>query len=478
MLYLALGGMITLQSQLNNMLKIFTCSILLIGLVSCLRTTPSDLEINSDHSSETNISTGLTTTDADPDLTEWIMPLLTNYLNDEDVQPSESITLSVRFSDEAGYVSDPNGIIYMQSVNISPEIACGGDPSNNSVVCSSTVYSAQNLSLITEDSGSHIFERWSGVICTEGQTSKTCTFELASNTNVVAHYQSVPKVSVSLNDLSKSHSVNEINSNSNHIRCQDGFDLTCISYYPSGSTVTLETEGTTASSLFGGWSGVICNEGQQANTCTFVVTEHLNITAVYNYSKLTVRQNGTTTDKFTVKVPTPVVYDPSAYVPAIYCDSDLLASSGLCEATLVTNKEVKLILEESNTYSQSVKGFESWSGVTCAEGQTTHNCTFTTQPTTDITLNFTQLVDLYVTIIDPMNYDPIITNEDVTLWCQPSLGPLSCKSNEVRGSVITLYADGAPNFQGWSGVNCTEGQTSATCTFTITGETQVTATYQ
>lgn len=454
--------------------KVVLVCISFMCLVSCQKSSSTDIP-SQQHNSSEGTSIALSTSNSEADTDEWFVALIQNYLNDEASTPNEGIELSVQFSDENGYITDRHGIIYIQSENISPEINCVNDLSNGSFKCISTVYSAQTVSLVTEDSGSHKFATWSGVTCVEGQASKRCTFELVSDTNVIANYQSVPKVSVTLADASLTHTVNEINSSNNQIVCQDGFDLTCIGYYTSGSIVTLETEGTTVYSLFSGWSGVNCNEGQQANTCTFVVTDHLNIVANYDYTKLTVRQNGSTTDNFALRFannPDPNII----YVPSIYCDSDVLASVGKCEAVLRNNLEVKLVLEGTN--NSSVNGFSSWSGVTCAEGQTTHDCTFTTQPLTEITLNFSELATLTVNVIDPMSLDPYITNDSLTLWCQPLMNPSPCTSQEVNGSTVTLYADGGPIIKSWSGVTCSEGQNSQTCTFVIQGDTQVTAIYE
>ena len=154
----------------------------------------------------------------------------------------------------------------------------------------------------------------------------------------------------------------------------------------------------------------------------------------------------------------------------------MLSSQGWCENIVATNSELDLRVQKNPT-SIGALGFDSWSGVTCDEGQISQTCSFDIAQDTNITLNFKEFVSLFLTVVDTTgnNRTMLGGDDNGTVSCSPY--DSNFKTDFVKDTVLILSSDYLPANITCSGVACNEGQNSATCTFTLNEETRITATY-
>jgi hypothetical protein len=174
---------------------------------------------------------------------------------------------------------------------------------------------------------------------------------------------------------------------------------TCSAFYPTGASITLIAS-TSGGNKFTGWTGACSGT---SNSCTVVVSEHLNVGASFTSRTATTT---TTTPSSTTTTTTP---------------------------TTTT---------------------------------TTTTPTTTTTATADPTATTTKLVSLSIGISNK----GVVTSTDGAIDC-----PGTCSVKVPAGTTITLTAvpTVAP-FQSWTDA-CTG--TSSTCTFTITKDSKVQATF-
>ena len=209
---------------------------------------------------------------------------------------------------------------------------------------------------------------------------------------------------------------------------------------------------------FTGWTGVTCDDGNDADTCTFTFTTSTTVTAAFTpiTDTLTVETSGDGTGNVT-STPTGI-------------DLDANAST----ATFTRGTEIEL-----TATADDGSDFDGWTDVTCNEGNTNEICTFTITDNTTVTAQFT--VSTPTPITDTLTVE---TSGDGTgnVTSTPTGIDLDADASTAtftRGTEIelTATADDGSDFDGWTDVTCDEGNTNEICTFTITDNTTVTATF-
>jgi hypothetical protein len=148
-------------------------------------------------------------------------------------------------------------------------------------------------------------------------------------------------------------------------------------------------------------------------------------------------------------------------------DGDLTctaAGEDTCSATVDEGTQVAL-----TATAAAGSNFSGWTGGGCADAGNT--CTFTVNGDTSVTANFIAAQEGDAQLTVSVTGDGSVTSQPAGIDCGQT-----CSATFGQGTEVTLTAAaGADAFQGWSGA-CAEA-TGDTCTFTITEDTAIAATF-
>ena len=267
------------------------------------------------------------------------------------------------------------------------------------------------------------FDHWEGINCANGQTSATCSFSVTTDTTAAAVWTAptTTKYTLTVNRQGDG-------SVSGAIACPG----TCAQKLKAG-----QVQLTASQADFDHWNGVTCANGQTNTTCTFNLKANTTVTAVWTTPPtgtytLTVQRHGN-----------------GSISGAITCP-------GTCTRKLKAGT-IKL--------TATAAQFDEWSGVACAEGQTTTTCTFSLNANTAVTAVWNTPPTGKYTLTVNRRGDGSVSG-DITC-------PGTC-AEKLKAGKVKLTATAA-QFDHWDGVTCAGGQTNTTCVFPLTGNTTVTA---
>ena len=238
--------------------------------------------------------------------------------------------------------SDPGGI------------TCGTD-------CAETYPATTSVGLTASPASGSVFTGWSGVTCSEGsQTTSTCTVTMTQAQTVTATFEPL----VVLLTVAVSGDGDGTVTGGGLV-CFSG--TTCSAAYTTGTSVAL-TAWADSGSIFTGWSGGTCAEGNQMTwTCTVTMTQAQTVTATFEplvfLLRLAVRGDG----------------DGTVTGGGVVC-----FSGTTCWVESPTGTSVALTASPD---SGSI--FTGWSGAVCAEGtQSSLTCTVTMTQAQVLTATF------------------------------------------------------------------------------------------
>lgn len=309
------------------------------------------------------------------------------------------------------------------SVTSSPAgIACNSGCASDT----GTFNDTQTITLTAVASAGDVFTGWSGGGCSG---TGTCVLTLAANTTVTATFQNLRTVTVSKTGTG----AGTVTSSPAGINC----GATCSGSFAETSTVTL-TATASAGSLFTGWSGGGCTG---TAPCTLTVpSANVTVTADFKPSAtLTVTRSGTGAGTVTGT--------------GINCGVD-------CTEDYLVGATVTLTATPSTG-----SGFVGWSGGGCSG---TGTCTVTMSAATTVTAQFGTLQTILVTIAG----GGTVASNPAGIACAGD-----CTEPFPDGASVTLTATPAAgsSFSSWTGMpGC---MTATTCTFTVSGAANVTATF-
>ena len=202
---------------------------------------------------------------------------------------------------------------------------------------------------------------------------------------------------------------------------------------------------------FQGWSGGAC-DGSSDLECTVPMSGPKNVTATFTASTytLTVNRNG---DGNVTSTPGDIDLDGGTNSDTFTHGTSVTLTANPAPGTVFTN----------------------WTGGPCA-GQTSTTCSFTIASSGTTTANFGVIaytLDVSRTGEGTGAIDSSPSGISVTTT------QISDDASFDHGTSITLTADpaGSSDFDSWSGVTCQGGNTSDTCTFTITRDTTITGAF-
>jgi hypothetical protein len=298
-------------------------------------------------------------------------------------------------------------------------ISCGTD-------CSETVSYGTTLTLTAPAAIGSTFAGWSGGGCTG---TGTCTVSVTGATQVTATFTlTTHMLTVARNGTGSG----TVTSTPAGINC--GTD--CSEVYGYGTTVTLVASAATGST-FAGWSGGCSGTG----ACTIAITTATSVTATF------------TLNMYTLNVGVSGSGSVTSSPAGISCGAD-------CSEVYGHGTTVTLTASPSTGWS-----FTGWSGGGCSG---TGACTVTMTAATSVTATFT--INTYTLTVSKTG-SGTVTSSPAGISCG-----VDCTEVYSHGTTVTLTASPAAGweFTGWIGV-CTGS--IGDCTFTMTGATSVTATF-
>jgi len=318
--------------------------------------------------------------------------------------------------------------------------------------CSFTKTEGTSITLTETTTSAAVFAGWSGVTCSEGQSSNTCTFTLLANTNITANFTTA--YTITLNKTGAGAAAAVVTSNAGGINCGS----TCTSSLITTGTSVILTENPNGGT-FTAWSGVTCSEGQGSNTCTFNITSNPTITANFNAPA----------NQYTVAVSkggTGAAYGVVTGTGGINCGST-------CSSSFITGGS-------SVTLTANPVGstFAGWSGGTSnaasCNGSTNVTCSFVIGSNSTINANFTIVQYTLTTSTSGTNGGTgTITSSPAGINC----GSTCSKAYDYGTSVIlTATPASGASFSGWAGA-CASFGTTTTCTLNMTAARSTTATF-
>jgi len=312
---------------------------------------------------------------------------------------------------------------------------------------SDTFTHGTSVTLTANPAPGTVFTNWTGGPCA-GQTSTTCSFTITSsgtttaNFGVIAYTLDVSRTGEGTGTIDSSPS--GISVTTTQISDDASFD--------HGTSITL-TADAADSSNFTSWSGVTCQGSNTSDTCTFTITSDTTVTGAFSLKTydLAVSRTGDGTGNVTSS------------------PGDINLNAGNPSDTFKHGTPITLTANPTDS-----SNFTSWSGVTCQGSNTSDTCTFTITGNTVVAANF-DLKTYTLEVSRTGNGSGNITSSPGDI----NLNAGNPSDTFKHGTPITLTANRADssNFTSWSGVTCQGGNTSDTCTFTITGNTAVTGTF-
>ncbi len=304
-------------------------------------------------------------------------------------------------------------------------ISCGA-------TCSGTYNHGTSVTLTAAATIGTTFTGWGGAC---SGTASTCTLTMDGIKNVTATFTLDTHV---LTVAKSGTGSGTVTAPSNLINC--GSD--CSEGYPYGTSVVL-TAGAANGSTFSGWSGGGCSGS--ASTCTVTVDAAKTVTAQFTintyYLTTTIGGSGSGTING----------------PGINCSG---ATGSACATPFTYNTSVTLTASGTGGY-----GFAGWTSGGCSG---LGSCTVLMSAAKNVTAKF----EPYRTLTLHKGTASSVT---VTGAVAATCSSLSCPYSVPDGTTNTVEAN-LPStrvFIGWDGTVCL-GESSSTCTFTMTGNETVT----
>ena len=299
--------------------------------------------------------------------------------------------------------------------------------------CTASFSSGTQVTLVASPAANSFFAGWSGAC----SGTDACKVTLTQNTSVTGSFSDSPVLTIALGGTGSG----SVASNPSGISCGQ----TCSASFAPGTPVTLTATAATNSS-FAGWTGGSCSSSP---TCTVTLSASEKVTAVFNVVQsapvLTVVPGGSGTGTVS-SVPSGINCGPT------------------CHASFNPGTQVTLTAAAATGST-----FAGWGGA-CSGGN----------PTCMIALN----ADLNVTAtFNIVQAEPLLSvtlggsgSGSVASTPQGINCPQTCSWNFSVGTQVTLKETPGTNstFAGWSGA-CSGN--SSTCSVTMNGNLQVTATF-
>jgi phospholipase C len=299
--------------------------------------------------------------------------------------------------------------------------------------CSASFVSGTQVMLTATAGANSTFAGWSGGSCSG--SSPTCTLTLSASQQVIASFNSVVVLTVSLAGAG----AGTVSSNPSGISCAPA----CTASFTSGMQVTL-TATAGANSSFVGWTGGCSGSSP---TCILTLAASQQVTASFSTTQsapvLTEILAGTGTGT--------VASTPSG----INC-------APTCSASFASGTQVTLTATAGANST-----FTGWTGGCSGSSPT---CTLTLSASQQVTATF-NTIPATLTVTLAGTGTGTISSSPSGISCAPT-----CSASFAGGTQVTLTAIAGANssFTGWTG-GCTG--TSPTCALTMNTSQQVTATF-
>ena len=255
---------------------------------------------------------------------------------------------------------------------------------------------------------------------------------------------------------------------------------TCVASHSRGKVVTLSA-GATGGSTFLAW-GDACAPSGANPTCTVTLTEALAVSASFAAPPPPPPPPPPPTYVVTVRAGTGGTGSGVVSGTGINCSISGASQSGDCSETLAQGAQ--LTLTETPATGGSFRG---WGG-DCASAAVTSTCTITVTQAATIDASFAPPVappppppaNYTVTIRAATSSGGTGTVSGTGISCTITASSQSsdCSETFAQGTQVTLTAaaTGGSSFAGWSGA-CASAGTSATCTLTVSQNTNVDASF-
>lgn len=296
--------------------------------------------------------------------------------------------------------------------------------------CAGSFTTGTTITLTAVPDAGHTFGGWIGGSC---PGTGPCTLTLTSPLILSVTFNA-PVATPIVTVVKTGNGTGLVTSSTGGITC----GTTCVSApLPGGTTITLSAT-PDARMTFTGWSGTGC-----AGTapCTLTPTANTVITATFSQ----------------------IIATPSLTVTLAGTGQGTITSSpvGISCPTTCTSQFPNGTTITLSAAPQAGTTFSGWSGACTGTGP----CVITLNGNTTITATFT-----IPTVTIQKIGTGLITSNPAGISCDPT-----CTAGFAPGTTVTLTAasTGTP-FTGWSGAGCSG---TGSCTFTMTGNTVVTASF-
>ena len=317
---------------------------------------------------------------------------------------------------------------------------------NCGTTCSANFASGSQVVLTAAAGTGSTFAGWSGNPACSG--TGTCTITMSAAESVTATFNTT--TTFTLTYIAAGTGTGTVTSVPAGINCTQ----TCTNNFPSGTQVTL-TEVPSSGSTFAGWSGACSGT---ATTCNVTMNSAESVTATFNLVTypLTVTDAGTGSGTVT------------SNTGGIDC---ITGSTANCSANYNSGTTVTL-----TATAASGSTFTGWSGACAGTG----TCSLTMSAAESVTATFTPTTNPTLTVVlNGTAYGTVTGGTANQINCHDTTGVTqgTCTLTIVSGSAITLGETPFTGsvFGGWSGGGCSG--TASTCSFTLTANTTVTATF-
>jgi len=380
--------------------------------------------------------------------------------------------------------------------------------------CTASFSSGTQVTLTASPAANSFFAGWSGGCSGIG----VCNVTLTQNTSVMANFSTSPVLTVTLSGMGKG----TVSSNPSGINCGQ----TCSASFAPATSVTLTAIPASGSS-FAGWTGGNCSTG---STCVVTLSASESVTATFNptqgMAQLTVVDQGTGTGtvtsspagincgtacsaNFSIGTQVTLTATPASGSSFAGWSGGNCSGTATCVVTLNTNQKVTATfntIQGAPTLSVTLAGtgtgsvtsnppgincpqtcsasfvagtqvtltetaganstFGGWSGGGCSGTNSTCVVTLTANQQVTATFNGPLL-----NVILAGTGTGTVTSSPAGINC----GSI-CSWNFTFGTQVTLSETPGPNstFTGWSVSSCGN---NSTCTVTMNGNQQVTATF-
>lgn len=160
----------------HRIVLVLSLCLLLFINISCQRTNKTQQSLQADMTN--NLDSSLSTSNSDSDINEWLIPLISEYLQDDSSTTPPIVTYELLVNKSGGgTVSGTN-------------ISCGTD-------CSYTYNSGTSVTLTATPASGYNFTGWSGACTGTGG----CTIAMTSNRSVTANFLALtPQIEAAINE--------------------------------------------------------------------------------------------------------------------------------------------------------------------------------------------------------------------------------------------------------------------------------------